>query len=184
MKNILHGKITLNNSVYRQLSRHKKILRYITNKFNINYILKNYNAFSEIMKIMLKQNNESHQESSSHSLQRVESKQKTHGRGKCYYLTNKKTSDNQKNRTKCSSEEDKPEKEEEGKKETERYENENESSPECKKKQKVKVKKVKPIVPLLMKNNEEKELQGQGKANDDVNIVNIGKEKDEEDEQF
>ena len=52
------------------------------------------------------------------------------------------------------------------------------------KKQKVKVKKVKPIVPLVMKNNEEKELQGQGKANDDVNIVNIGKEKDEEDEQF
>ena len=34
------------------------------------------------------------------------------------------------------------------------------------KKQKVKVKKVKPIVPLVMKSNEEKELQGEGKAND------------------
>ena len=128
VKNILNGKITLNDSVYRQLSRHKFFLRYITNKFNINYILKNYNAFSEIMKIMLKQNHESREESSSDSLRRVESKQKTRGRGKCYYLTNKKNSDNPKNQRKCNSEEDKLEKEE-GKKETETYENE--SSPEC-----------------------------------------------------
>ena len=72
IRNILNGKITLSDSVYRQLSRHKIFLRSISNRFCISYILKNYNAFSDVLNIMLKKSNGSYQESCSHSLRRME----------------------------------------------------------------------------------------------------------------
>ena len=54
IRNILNGKITLSDSVYQQLSRYKIFLRSTSNRFCISYILKNYNAFSDILNIMLK----------------------------------------------------------------------------------------------------------------------------------
>ena len=72
IQNILNGKITLSDSVYRQLSRHKIFLRSTSNRFCISYILKNYNAFSDILNIMFKKSDGSYQESCSHSLRRME----------------------------------------------------------------------------------------------------------------
>ena len=77
VKSILSGKITLNDTLYRQLSKHKNFLRVICFKFNVNYILKNYDAFCEIMKIMLKTNNELCKKSSSDTLRGMEQFKRT-----------------------------------------------------------------------------------------------------------
>ena len=78
VKSILNGKITLNDTLYRQLSKHKNFLRVICIKFNVNYILKNYDAFCEIMKIMLKNyNNELRKKSSSDTLRGMEQSRRT-----------------------------------------------------------------------------------------------------------
>ena len=55
VKNILYGKKTLTDSQYRSLSKYKMFLRNLgLGHFPVNSIITNYNAFTEILKILLK----------------------------------------------------------------------------------------------------------------------------------
>ena len=72
IRNVLNGQITLSDATYRELSKYKVFLRQINKKYNVNIILRNYTAFSKILKIMLLKKNGTHQKSSSNTLRRVE----------------------------------------------------------------------------------------------------------------
>ena len=54
VKNILYGRKTLTDSQYRFLSKYKNFLRNLgIGHFSVNNIISNYNAFIEILKILL-----------------------------------------------------------------------------------------------------------------------------------
>ena len=54
IKNILNGKIPLNDAEYRKLSKHKTFIRNLKGgKVNVKSLLRNYNIFSEIINVML-----------------------------------------------------------------------------------------------------------------------------------
>ena len=54
IKNILNGKIPLNDAEYRKLSKHKTFICSLKGgKVNVKSLLRNYNIFSEIINVML-----------------------------------------------------------------------------------------------------------------------------------
>lgn len=57
VKNILNGRKTLTDSQYRFLSKHKNFLRNLgIGRFSVKNIISNYNAFIQILKILLNSN--------------------------------------------------------------------------------------------------------------------------------
>ena len=90
IRNVLNGRISLNDATYRDLSKHQFFLRQINTKFNVNNILKNYPAFSKILKIMLDKNGKC-SESSRNTLQRMgrNESEKTKSINSCRFSTEK-----------------------------------------------------------------------------------------------
>ena len=72
IRNVLNGQTALNDATYRDLSNYKLFLRRTNKKFNINIIIKNYIAFSKILKIMLDLKNGECQKSGCNTLRRME----------------------------------------------------------------------------------------------------------------
>ena len=72
IRNVLNGQTPLSDATYRELSKYKVFLRQINRRFNVNIILKNYIAFSKVLKIMLNKKYGAYEESSSNTLRRME----------------------------------------------------------------------------------------------------------------
>ena len=63
-RQILYGKVTLSSAQYRKLSRHKHFLRNLsTRQLLYNEVMNNYNAFQEVLNIMLQKKNSNRNES-------------------------------------------------------------------------------------------------------------------------
>ena len=74
IRNILNGKIPLNDAEYRKLSKHKTFIRSLKGgKVNVKSLLRNYNIFSEIINVMLTNSkNESNEKNDFGSFRRME----------------------------------------------------------------------------------------------------------------
>ena len=67
-RQILYGKVTLSDAQHRKLSRHKHFLRNLsTRRLSYNEVMNNYNAFQEVLNIMLQKKNSNRNESRAES---------------------------------------------------------------------------------------------------------------------